>query len=224
MSRKERRAKWIRILTTPQISAMILVSILAVRRKAIFHGIWDYGVSVFFLGIFPLLAYPIAHVIPAVRGMGRKGERQLAFVFCLLGYLILNIYGLCVCVDQRLSLLYEMYFFSGLILVSVNVFLHIKASGHACGITGPILLAGSLMGWQWSAIFTVVFLLSAWASLTLERHTMREFILGSACCVAGFVIGMILMNARFIKGFSTGPGLRFIAQAQSSSYSGNCLR
>ena len=94
MSGKECWAKWVRILTTPQISAIALVSILVIQQQEMFCGIWDYLVSVFFLGIFPLLAYPIARIIPTTHSMGRKAERGLAFIFCLLGYLILYVYGL----------------------------------------------------------------------------------------------------------------------------------
>lgn len=188
---KEWWAKWVRILTTPQISAIALVSLLAVQQPEMFRGMWDYSVSIFFLGMFPLLAYPIARIMPTVRVMGRKGERRLAFIFCLLGYLILYLYGLCFSVDRQLFLLFETYFFSGLILAAVNVCFHIKASGHACGTTGAILLAGSFLGWHWSMIFALVFLLSAWASLTLERHTTQEFMLGSVCCVGGFTVGWL---------------------------------
>lgn len=200
MSEKEWWAKWVRILTTPQISAIALVSLLVIQRQEMFCGIWDYLVSVFFLGIFPLLAYPIARIIPTTHSMGRKAERGLAFIFCLLGYLILYVYGLCFSVDRQLFLLFETYFFSGLILAAVNVCFHIKASGHACGTTGAILLAGSFLDWQWSIIFALVFLLSAWASITLERHTVQEFMLGSICCVGGFAIGWfqnMLLSAVF---------------------------
>lgn len=191
MSGKERWAKLVRILTTPQVTALALVSLLAVRRAELFRGAWDYGVSVFFLGIFPLLAYPAARLIPAARRVGREAERRLAFLFCLLGYLLLYIYGLCVRVDRRLFLLYEMYLFSGLILAAVNVLFQRKASGHACGTTGALLLAGCFLGWRWSMLFVLIFLLSAWASLALERHTVREFMIGSLCCVGGFVIGWL---------------------------------
>lgn len=200
MSDKEWWAKWVRILTTPQLSAIGLVSLLVIHRPEMFHGRWDYSVSVFFLGIFPLLAYPIARVIPATRSMRREGERWLAFIFCLLGYLVLYVYGLCFSVDGQLFFLYETYFFSGLVLAAVNACFHINASGHACGTTGAMLLAGSYIGWQWSVIFALIFLLSAWASLTLERHTSQEFLLGSVCCVGGFAIGWfqsILLNAIF---------------------------
>ena len=200
MSGKECWAKWVRILTTPQISAIALVSLLVVQRPEMFRGTQDYSVSIFFLGIFPLLAYPIARIIPTTHSMGRKAERGLAFIFCLLGYLIVYVYGLCFSVDRQLFLLFETYFFSGLILAAVNVCFHIKASGHACGTTGAILLAGSFLDWKWSMIFALVFLLSAWASITLERHTVQEFMLGSICCVGGFAIGWfqnMLLSAVF---------------------------
>lgn len=38
-------------------------------------------------------------------------------------------------------------------------------------------------------VFALVFLLSAWASLMLERHTVQEFMLGRFCYVDGFAIG-----------------------------------
>lgn len=191
MFEKERWAKCVQILTTPQVLAITVVSLLMVQRPEMFRGMWDYGVSVFFLGIFPLLAYPIARIMPTTRIMGREGERWLAFIFFLLGYLILYIYGLCFSVDRQLVLLYETYLFSGFILVVVNAFFDVKASGHGCGTTGAILLAGCFIGWQWSMFFALIFLLSAWASLTLEQHTTQEIMLGSICCVGGFAVGWL---------------------------------
>lgn len=38
-------------------------------------------------------------------------------------------------------------------------------------------------------VFALVFLLSAWASITPERHTVQEFMLGRFCYVDGFAIG-----------------------------------
>lgn len=113
---------------------------------------------------------------------------MLAFIFCLLAYTFLYIYGLCFSVSHRLLFVYECYLFSFLLLAAVNVFCHVRASGHACGTTGPLLLAGCLAGWQWIIPFFVVFLLVIWASVTLQRHAVEEFLLGSACCVGGFLI------------------------------------
>lgn len=70
------------------------------------------------------------------------------------------------------------YLFSGAFLSFVNKGLKIKASGHACGISGPITLLINLIGinmlWLY-LLMPVVF----WARINLDRHTLRELIIGT---------------------------------------------
>lgn len=192
MLHKERLAKIVRILSTPPLLAVALLIVSAVQRPETFSTWVDFAVSLACLGIFPLLAYPLAHKLPATEHMGREGERKLAFTFCLLGYTILVVYGVAFRQNPQLMLIYETYFFSGGILAVLNAVFHVRASGHACGATGPVLLAGCLLGWQWSLPFALPFVLSAWASIILRRHTGMEYFTGSVCCVVGFFLAWLL--------------------------------
>lgn len=194
MPRRGQWAKAIRTLSTPPILAVALLIVLAVQKGVSFAAGADFVVSLACLGIFPLLAYPLAHRLPATEHMGREGERKLAFAFCLLGYSLLMLYGIAFRRGPQLMLVYETYFFSGGILAILNAIFHVRASGHACGTTGPVLLAGYLLGWQWAVPFALVFLLAAWASITLNRHTLSEYLIGSICCAGGFFIACLLPN------------------------------
>jgi hypothetical protein len=47
----------------------------------------DIVLAVLSLMIIPVLAYPLQNVIPGFKGKGRDGQRKLAFIFTLFGYL-----------------------------------------------------------------------------------------------------------------------------------------
>ena len=194
MSKKEQWSKVVRIFCTPPLLAVALLFLLAMQHLYVFSSWVDFAVSVICLGVFPLLAYPTARFFPIINQKGREGERELAFVFCLLGYTFLMLYGICFKWNPQLLLISETYFFSGWILALFNAVFHVRASGHSCGTTGPILLAGYLLGWQWATPFTLLFLLAAWASITLKRHTRTEFFMGSICCIGGFFIAWVLIH------------------------------
>lgn len=77
-------------------------------------------------------------------------------------------------VSPQMLLLCLTYFFSVVLLTLRNKALHVHASGHACSVTGPLLLLIYLV--DWTLIFPCIAsgLFIAWSSLYLKRHTAKE--------------------------------------------------
>jgi hypothetical protein len=74
--------------------------------------------------------------------------------------------------------IYLVYFISGLLIILFNKFLKIRASGHACGIVGPLVLATYFLGYQGIITGILIFVLVCWSSLKLKRHTLTQLLWG----------------------------------------------
>lgn len=147
MTRKENIAKMIRIVTTPPILITALILILSISRDDIFRGMGEILMSILLLGMVPVLAYPLQRILPGWKEGGREGQRNLAFVLNLAGYMSALILGYLSGAGKNLKLIDITYFLSVVILTAFNKFIHIRASGHACGVTGPLLLLLYFTGW-----------------------------------------------------------------------------
>ena len=176
-------AKIVRVLTIPPVMVGVLFFVLY-AEKTVFLRTADLIASFLFLAVVPVLAYPIQKLEPIWRKGGRRTQRKLAFVFSMLGYIGAVLY--CIFVEAGVNLTYVtvVYFASVLVLALWNALTPYHASGHACGIAGPILLVCLFVG-NWRAIVpgVALFALSLWASLVLKRHNAREFVLGALCSV-----------------------------------------
>jgi hypothetical protein len=120
----------------------------------------------------------LKYAIPFIRVQGRDGERKLAFIMAVVGYIA----GVLVCQifhgPRMVFILFWTYFLSGFTLLLLNRFAHIKASGHACGLAGPTAFLIYLVGgssWYTALLIPSVF----WARLKMGRHDMNELIIGS---------------------------------------------
>ncbi|MFB0920082.1 MAG: recombinase family protein [Oscillospiraceae bacterium] len=69
----------------------------------------------------------------------------------------------------------------------------ILASGHACSITGPLILMVYFIGWKCVLPCLALFALIIWASLNLKRHTPKELITGSFSAVIAFAISLLIV-------------------------------
>lgn len=78
--------KVIRIITVAPFLALIMIFIIAGSCEGIFLSKWHMLYSLFFLGILPLLAYPLQKYIPAYKDKGREGQRNLAIIFAAAGF------------------------------------------------------------------------------------------------------------------------------------------
>lgn len=143
-----------------------------------FAGPVQLALSLLFLVAVPLLAYPLAALLPLYRKQGREGQRNLAFLLNPLGYLAAVIYGCSADVSRSLLLIYLTYFLSVAVLLIFNKVLRQRASGHACGIAGPLILLIYFIGWMCVLPCAIIFAAVTWSSLYLHRHTPGELTAG----------------------------------------------
>lgn len=179
MDKKEKFQKWVRILTAPPFMALAMLGILFHVRPTVFGGLGNYLLAVLFLTLFPLLAYPLQPVFPHFKDKGREGQRRLAIWMSATGYIIGTATAYICCVSFELKRIYLIYLFSGMLMLLFNKLIGIKASGHACGVVGPVVCLFYSIGWP-ALIGLLVLAATCIASLGMKRHTWEELIVGTA--------------------------------------------
>ena len=189
-------AKVIRVITIPPFMVAILLTLLYFLDD-VFPSTLDFVLELFFLAIVPVLAYPVQKLIPRLAKGGRKTQRNMAFVFSFVGY-----GGAVVCSILRNAipnLLYVsvVYFGSVVLLTLLNCLTPWHASGHACSISGPILLICLFIGNFAILGGVLLFLAALWASLHMKRHTLLEFGLGVLCAFLSALITYFLIHPVF---------------------------
>ncbi len=189
----EKIAKSLRIATVPPVLVTILLSLLYASGLGIINSIQELLLGITFLALIPASAYPLSNVIPSIRERGREGQRRLAFVTSILGYLLGVIYAYTAGVSDEYKTLFMTYLVSVVILTFFNKILKIRASGHACGTFGPMLPTMYFLGWQWIFPCAAICAGVIWSSLYLSRHTKNELFFGALCSISSFVICSIII-------------------------------
>lgn len=188
-----RLSKAVRVLTVAPIMALVLLTIIKIGQPAVFQETYNYVLAVIFLTVLPISAYPLQPVVPYFKGKGREGQRNLAIVMAVLGYIL----GICAALifhaAGNLLLIYGTYLLSGLLILLFNKGFKIRASGHACGVAGPIALLVYFFG-SIALISVVLLALVYWASLQMKRHTPRELILGTLLPVIALVLTRLVVR------------------------------
>lgn len=188
----KRFAKVLRIIMTPPVFAAILCSLLYFLLPAGFSSAAHYLAALGFLTVLPLLAYPVAALIPALRKKGRDGQRNLALVFSVAGYIGGFLFALLADGTVTERVLFGTYLCSGIAL-AVCTLLHFKASGHTCGCSGPIAML-SLYISPWFLLCYPLLTLTVWSSRKLGRHTPAQLFVGAMIPV----VMMLLCRAEFM--------------------------
>lgn len=80
--------KVIRVITVAPVLALAMAGVVAWNCGGVFPSAWNLAYSMFFLGVLPLLAYPLQKYIPAYKDKGREGQRNLAIIFAAAGFTI----------------------------------------------------------------------------------------------------------------------------------------
>lgn len=179
-----RLAKLIRVISVPPVMVTGIVVALARATDVVFRTPAEALLTILFLAAVPLFAYPFSHLLPKVRARGRAGQRDLAMVLSALGYAGGWLYGYLSHVTPALLAVFTAYLFSVLLLMIFNKLLFIRASGHACSVTGPLLLAAWFIGGWIVPAAALLYALIFWASVYAGRHTRGEFLTGTALCAA----------------------------------------
>ena len=185
---KEKAARIIRTATVPPVEALLLLLILYQHQNAAFGDMGDLLLSILFLSVIPVLAYPTAALLSReedIRGI----QRKMAFHFTFIAYLAAMLIGYATRCSELLQAVLDAYFLSALLLVIVNKVFRIKASGHACSCTLPYLILMYYFNWNIVVVIVCVILYAAefWASIELKRHTVKEFLLGTVIACLIFV-------------------------------------
>lgn len=187
MRTAEKWAKALRIVTVAPFLALLTLLLLWLTRPEVFRGPGDLLMAAVFLTGLPLLAYPLQHWIPKLRAGGRETQRKLAIVLAVAGYLGGAVWAYAAKASDWLRTLLLTYLISGLLIAIFNKVLHIRASGHACGTSGPVLYLTCLLGWR-AAPGLLLMPAVWWSAQKLGRHTCPQLLWGSAISAAALVL------------------------------------
>ncbi|WP_099468723.1 hypothetical protein [Konateibacter massiliensis] len=175
----EKTYQLIRKFTIAPVMAVIMLITLWFCKSVIFQNQYFLYSSIVFLVILPSMAYPLQKYIPGFRNCGREGQRNLAIIFAVAGYVLGCIVNLFFHSTIEMWFIYLEYLLSGLLIFLINKIIHVKASGHACGVLGPIVLLLNF-GVYKAIIPGFVLIVGVFlSSLKLGRHTAGQLFGGS---------------------------------------------
>lgn len=171
---KQKLAMAIRILTVAPIVALAALTLLWCQAPSFYAAAYHYWYGLCCLTVVPLLAYPVSWIMKS----GRTKQRKLAVAFSLVGYGALL--GLCIfskATSAELAV-YLMYIGSVVVIAVTSRYPKLHASGHACGVAGPVVALCLLLKPIY-CLGLLVLPLVYWSSMVLKRHTWRELLLGT---------------------------------------------
>ena len=164
--------------------ALATLITLCIHDAEIFGGAYNFIIAILFLFILPVCAYPLQPFIPHFKDKGREGQRNLAMIFAVGGYVAGCITNLFLNAPVYLWMVYLDYLISGALIVIINKVFHLRASAHACGIVGPGALL-CYLGVPVALIPTAILYFAAmWASIRMKRHTLWQFLGGAVIPLA----------------------------------------
>lgn len=194
---KDILAKIIRAFAVPPTFVAIMSITMYFVVPSAFRNVGDLIALLCALAVLPALAYPLAAVIPSVKEKGRSGSRRLAFVTSAVGYISGTVYAFATNVSRELKFIFCGYLIALVLLTVFNKLCGLKASGHACGIVGPLLYSVCFFGYKWIAPCVIVCIAVVWASVYRKSHTPKELLLGGMCAAIGFCVGFVYLKARY---------------------------
>ncbi len=184
----------VRIISVPPVMVGTLIVLLWFLRDDVFASAAEMWVSMSLLALVPMLAYPLSVMIPSIRRKGRDGQRSLAMYLSGIGYLAVFIYGFAAGVGDNVMVVYTGYFLSVVILMVLNKLCKVRASGHACSVSGPLVYTAYFLGIWGIIVGTALWGLIFWASLVMKRHTVKEYFLGTLTCLVSFAVAVIFFH------------------------------
>lgn len=185
-------AKVVRVVTIPPVMVSALVIILRFAKDNVITNTWEMAMALLCLAVVPILAYPLQKLIPALNKKGREAQRNLAIALSAAGYLAGWLYGVIAGCNNNLMLIFGTYLLSVILLLVCNKVLKLRASGHACSISGPIVFLSYFLGFGASIICILLYGIILWASLKLKRHTLKDFLTGTVACVVAFLCNYLI--------------------------------
>ena len=180
-------ARLVRIVTTSPFMAAALVLILHHNIPGALHSPLHVALSILGLSVLPLIGYPLSRVLPPFKGKGRQGERSLTIILSVAGYALCAVMAFGFNDAPIEKCVIVTYLISGALIALSSFLLHFRASGHACGVCGPIA-ALTLLVSPWYLLGGVLVWAVCRASLSLKRHTLPELVAGAAYSVVSLLI------------------------------------
>ena len=172
-------SKLIRRFTIPPVFAAVLLITIYIVFPQYFGNVWHLIGGLISLTILPILAYPLQKCFPSFKDRGREGQRSLAMIFSFIGYLSGTLISFVLSAPIELKLIYLEYLLCGFGMLLLNKVFKIKASGHACGVVGPVIIflyfglyIPALIG---TSLIVPVYI----SSVRTKQHTVSQLIVGS---------------------------------------------
>ncbi len=175
--------KLIRIITLAPVLASYSLVMILLFGDDVFPTLFHFAYMLLFLGVLPLLAYPLQPYTPHFKGKGRDGQRTLAMIFAVAGYLLCLAVSFIASASKGMWIICLEYLISGILILVFNKCFHIKISAHGCGSAGPIFLL-LYFGLPIPAIIMAVITVLAYiASVKAKHHTIPQLVGGSAVSI-----------------------------------------
>lgn len=190
---KEKFAKGIRSITAPPVLITVFILVLAEKSDGTILNGLQCGISIICLGIIPILAYPMQRCMPKYKNEGRKGQRKLAFIFTLTGYVLAWFYGVISKTNEEVMLVYTTFLLAAFLLSLCNAVIKVRASGHMCSVAAPMMLLIYFLGWKAAIPCLLVVCMVSWSSISLKRHSVQELAAGMCIGIVGFLIAAFLI-------------------------------
>jgi len=187
-------SKIIRKITVPPVFAAALLITVYIAFPHYYGSIWHLLGGIFFLSVLPTLAYPLQKYFAHFKDSGREGQRSLAMIFSFVGYLLGTIIAFALSAPVQLKIVYLEYLLCGVGMLLLNKVFIIKASGHACGIVGPVILL-LYFGLYIPAIIGTALIIPVYiSSIRTKQHTASQLIVGSiipavVLCIVYLLVG-----------------------------------
>lgn len=177
-------SKFIRKITVSPVFAAALLVIVYIAFPEGSGSLWHFLIAITFLSILPLLAYPLQKYIPHYKERGREGQRSLARVFSFAGYAMGSIVAYIAAAPARLKMIYLEYLLCGIAMLIINKVFHLKISGHACGIVGPVAMLCCFGLFISAAVGAAIVIPVFVSSIKTKQHTLPQLLGGSGIPVA----------------------------------------
>ncbi len=184
----------VRVLTVAPLLAAITLTVLFIQTPSYFSSALNFVFVLLFLGILPLFAYPLQKYIPHFKDLGRKGQRTLAMIFAVCGYMLSSVWLLIFGSTREEWLIVLTYLLSGVLILILNKGFKLLASGHGCGVAGPIMLLLLLRSYIAAAIGGILMILVFISSIRSKRHTPWQFLGGMLTSSVTAVILALIFN------------------------------
>lgn len=181
-------AKVIRIITLPQVLVFFLILLLGDQIPP-----WHHEMAIVLLCVVPLISYLYWRISPELREQGRKSQRKLAIIFSVTGYILGTIYCIAFGGSKTELFMYLCYVICGVLIALSSYGFHIKSSGHAAGVVGPVMIL-SLRVSPWYLFGLLLMIPVGISSVRLGRHTPKELLLGSCYPVIATLILQLFLR------------------------------